>query len=1182
MFGLGSIYVFNRTSQSLDIIRKTTEDHRLLSRLKMSFTSLTATVKDWAFTAEKRDMRKYREGIEIVTEDLDALRNSIKDNDALKEINRDIEEIMGLAEIIMKCKNPQENPDVIVTVRRFENLERKTLTDLETLNSSSIRNLDSVVDESEELKFKLTFYVSFIMLLTLGLVIFLVVLIIRSVDRPFKRLLDRITRGDLEAISADRRGDEFGIIADQYGHLLNKLKVSESSLKKRLSEAEMLFEVTTIASSTLELKDSLRMIASTIAYRMKRDYVGVYLFNVESQKLHLQASNRNDGIFKDSFDESEGGLCRKMMEDLNPIYREAPDSREVPFIIGVVGSILMFPLLRDSEFFGLLFIGSKEKKKFTEDEMNVVNILANTIGTVGRNAELYASTINQLKEITILYKLSNALTTLLDLDKLLKRVTYEVTRLLNARGCIIRLREGELLKIKAYYGVSDDLIKHMEIRVGEGIVGKVAETGKPSLIEDVLQMPMDMRIPYMEVKSVICAPLKIGDEIIGTIGLYDKKTPDGDIVPFSYYDLKTIRGFASIISLAIEKSRLFEIHVQKEREALEAKKRLDILFESVHGGIVTLDRDYRILSVNRYVEDLLNVKAEEIHLSDALEVFHRRKGICPHCVAQITFDTGEINVITQTHGPVYAELSSYPIKDNKGNVVEAVVFIQDVTDRVQYQEEILSLYKEVAQTKEYLESLIANSEDAIVTTDLMGVVKSWNKGAEKIYGFSEKEALGKFLPFIPESLIETEKKYIEKIKKGETIKDIETVRQKKNGVIIEVSLTLSPIKDASGEVMGISSISRDISEKKKFENELIRKNKELSRLFEKIRLAEMELENIFESLSDMLYITNEDCVIRNINMAVVERVGKRKEEIIGRKCYEIFHGMDRPYEKCPHTKTVTNKMSYIEEYDDPYFGGTFLASSSPLFDASGKFIGTVHVVRDVSELKELREKLAMTERMAALGEMAAKVAHEIRNPLVSIGGFSRRLEKRLDGKLQEYASIITREVSRLEEILRDTLSFVKQVKLSKESVEIVDIINETISLFSQEIKQKGINLQTDLKGAFRLEVDPNRIKEALINIISNAIQILKEGDTLIINTYSSGGYGIIEIKDTGCGIKEKDLPFIFDPFYTTKTEGTGLGLAIAHRVIEEHHGKIKVYSRIDKGTTFKVYLPLNGEKQGGS
>src|SRR4030042_3264294 len=126
-------------------------------------------------------------------------------------------------------------------------------------------------------------------------------------------------------------------------------------------------------------------------------------------------------------------------------------------------------------------------------------------------------------------------------------------------------------------------------------------------------------------------------------------------------------------------------------------------------------------------------------------------------------------------------------------------------------------------------------------------------------------------------------------------------------------------------------------------------------------------------------------------------------------------------------------------------GGTFIMSSSPIVDATGQFIGTVNIMSDITELKNLRERVIKTERMAALGEVAARVAHEIRNPLVSLGGFAKRLEKRLDGGLKEYADIIAKEVERLETILNEILGFVKEARIMKETVKAGRIIGEVIA-----------------------------------------------------------------------------------------------------------------------------------------
>ncbi|MEE9523500.1 MAG: ATP-binding protein, partial [Thermodesulfovibrionales bacterium] len=286
-------------------------------------------------------------------------------------------------------------------------------------------------------------------------------------------------------------------------------------------------------------------------------------------------------------------------------------------------------------------------------------------------------------------------------------------------------------------------------------------------------------------------------------------------------------------------------------------------------------------------------------------------------------------------------------------------------------------------------------------------------------------------------------------------------------------------------------------------------------------------------------------------------------------------GMDHPWEKCPHHKTVETKKSFVEELEDPHLGGTFLMSSSPIFNPKDDFIGTVHVVRDITELKKLREKLSTADRMAALGEVAAKVAHEIRNPLVSIGGFSRRLEKKLDGNLKDYASVITSEVTRLEGILKDILGYVREIRLVKETTSVNTIITDVLPLFQEEIRKKKIVLTTFFQEDVKeVEVDINKIKEGLINLIGNAVQAVSNNGEIKIATYEKDLMSVIEITDTGHGINEKDMPYLFDPFYTTKISGTGLGLSITHRIIDQHNGTIEVTSKIGVGTTFKVYIPL--------
>ncbi|TNF55340.1 PAS domain-containing protein, partial [bacterium] len=320
---------------------------------------------------------------------------------------------------------------------------------------------------------------------------------------------------------------------------------------------------------------------------------------------------------------------------------------------------------------------------------------------------------------------------------------------------------------------------------------------------------------------------------------------------------------------------------------------------------------------------------------------------------------------------------------------------------------------------------------------------------------------------------------------------------------------------------------------------------------------------------------------------VLEKLGKSSEEVIGKRCFEIFHGCDKPKETCAHAKAILEQKAQVKELVEPHLGGTFVISSSPVFDSSGNFVGTVNVSRDITELHALRERLHTAERMAALGEMAARVAHEIRNPLISVGGFARRLEKRLDGELHDHAMIIVEEVQRLEKILKEILSFVKGVKFTKNKIDLNELIDSIVKLSKSEILEKGNTITKDLSATpINVNIDSDRLREAILNIIKNANRATESG-TVTVRTKRINHDALIEISDEGCGIRQEELKNIFTPFFTTMPEGTGLGLAITNRIVQEHKGRIDVVSTCQEdmreekrpykgktGTTFRVYLPL--------
>jgi signal transduction histidine kinase len=236
------------------------------------------------------------------------------------------------------------------------------------------------------------------------------------------------------------------------------------------------------------------------------------------------------------------------------------------------------------------------------------------------------------------------------------------------------------------------------------------------------------------------------------------------------------------------------------------------------------------------------------------------------------------------------------------------------------------------------------------------------------------------------------------------------------------------------------------------------------------------------------------------------------------------------------------------------------------------------------ELKRAQESLLQREKLAALGEMAANVAHEIRNPLVSIGAFTRRLYQQLDNGLYEkrYADAIIKEVDRLEGILNDVLSFSKASKVSLEKFQLNGIIEETLMGMEDELESREIVVEKSLDGTLpEIPCDYQQIKQVFINLLSNARDAMRGGGRLTIRTFpfSQEGrdYVGIEIGDTGDGIPSEVLRNIFNPFFTTKGWGTGLGLAICHRIVDGHRGVIEVDNDPGRGVIFTVKLPIERE-----
>ncbi|MBW1765691.1 MAG: GHKL domain-containing protein, partial [Deltaproteobacteria bacterium] len=230
------------------------------------------------------------------------------------------------------------------------------------------------------------------------------------------------------------------------------------------------------------------------------------------------------------------------------------------------------------------------------------------------------------------------------------------------------------------------------------------------------------------------------------------------------------------------------------------------------------------------------------------------------------------------------------------------------------------------------------------------------------------------------------------------------------------------------------------------------------------------------------------------------------------------------------------------------------------------------------ELKTTQEKLIRSERLMAMGHLVQGVAHEIRNPITTIGGFARRIKKALneDNRLNEYIDIIVDESARLEKLVNEVREFADAQSASLSLDSIVDVMNEVSKKFKPLANRQDVKFEMDIaEDTPLINMDMSQLVSAMSNIIENALESMPDGGTLALKVIRKNDNLLISVRDTGCGIAGEQLEAVYDPFVTSKTRGAGLGLTMVHQIIMNHHGDIKISSDLDKGTLVTIRLPIS-------
>jgi len=477
-------------------------------------------------------------------------------------------------------------------------------------------------------------------------------------------------------------------------------------------------------------------------------------------------------------------------------------------------------------------------------------------------------------------------------------------------------------------------------------------------------------------------------------------------------------------------------------------------------------------------------------------------------------------------------------------------------------------------------AVVESSNDAIVTKKLDGTITAWNPAAERLFGYTAAEAMGRHIDLIvPEDKLDELHDILFRVGNGETITHHETRRVTKDGRLVNVLLSFSPLRDNAGEIIGVSKIARDLTESRRTQAALTQEIE--------------ERERIFETLQDLVLVTDTKGTFVQVSPSSLAILGRRPEEMIGHSATEFIHPDD--LESTRQEMRSARRGHLMRNFETRYIHKDGHAVS--LF-----WMGTwsepvrrhFFVGRDLTEKQAAEAQIRQAQKMDAVGQLTGGVAHDFNNILTVITGTIGILADAVadDPQLSAIAKMIDDAAERGASLTKHLLAFARKQPLQPREIDVNTLVLETIKLLRPTLGEQ-IQIDPQLAAdAWPALVDPNQLTTAILNLSLNARDAMPAGGKLVIETgnvhldegYAAmnrdvavGNYVMIAVSDTGTGISPANLERVFDPFFTTKEvgRGTGQGLAIARSIIvKKHGGTIRFEPNGARGTTFIVTLPL--------
>jgi two-component system, sporulation sensor kinase A len=432
----------------------------------------------------------------------------------------------------------------------------------------------------------------------------------------------------------------------------------------------------------------------------------------------------------------------------------------------------------------------------------------------------------------------------------------------------------------------------------------------------------------------------------------------------------------------------------------------------------------------------------------------------------------------------------------------------------------------------------------------------------QIFGYTEEDVIGRRFTEFPNPT--SVNQIIDAVQHGQTFANVVTQRKHKDGMLLDIAVSYSPLRNTKGEIIAVIAIFRDITEIINLEREL-KKTREMYHL-------------ITENTTDMIKVFTNDFTIIYASPSFEKVTGISNFDIIGKKVTDFIlpEEMDS-YSKMFQKLLATGEPQLVQKKLITANREVMYAeyNISPIYNENKEMESFVIVGRNITDRVKNDAALRNLDRLSIIGQLAAGVAHEIRNPLTSLKGFSKLLKtSNYKDKQEDYLSIIMDELDRIDMIVNEFMSLAKPQAVLIERENLHHILESTVNILHPQALLHNVQITMDYPNEdIYLQCSPNQLKQVFVNFLKNAIESMPSGGNVHIHVGKvEKKRVIITFTDQGIGIGKDVMQYLGTPFYTTKDKGIGLGLTVSNKIIQEHNGTMKIESKLGKGTTVQVEL----------